>query len=183
MNSIILTGGRSQRFGGNKIEERIDNKSVLEILIGNLPKSKVIVVGLDTELADICIRETPHFGGPLAGVSAAMPYVDSASVAIFGGDMPFAPMILEQLLPLLNKDGVLPLDDEGVAQPLAALYGSGALQKVFANNENMHNQSMRSLLVKLELDLVEVQHKELLLDIDTPQDLIKAIDLYERMRK
>ena len=183
MNTIVLAGGRSRRFGGNKLKARIDQKTILELLIGYLPKSKIIVVGEETELANLCVREEPLFGGPLAGILTAMPYVDSELVAIIAGDMPFAPLLIEQLIPSLKKDGVLPLDSEGVPQPLAAIYKSSALNVAFEKNPDVQNKSIKSLMDELDLDFVKIDRQELLFDIDTLEDLSKAIALNENLPK
>ena len=126
-------------------------------------------------------------GGPLAAVNSALTKIDSDLVAIIATDMPFAPKVLPELQIALNtsttSDCALPLDNQGVAQPLAGIYKTksliAAMEKLQRESE-VFGQSMRSLLKFLQVNIVKVKNPELLIDIDTKSDLKIALDLWSQ---
>lgn len=179
MKKIILTGGTSHRFGSNKSEAEINGRSLLEILTSEL--DDLIIVGPKTNIDAIYVREEPIGGGPVAAIGAAMNVVDTELVAIFATDMPFAPKILEKLEQSLVDDAALPVDSEGVVQPLAALYKSDKLISALNALGNLENRSLKELVAHLRINQVPLAETEFLLDIDTQEDLLKAIDLASRL--
>lgn len=179
MKKIILTGGTSQRFGSNKSEAEINGRSLLEILTSEL--DDVIIVGPKTHIDAIYVREEPIGGGPVAAVGAAMKVVDTELVAVFATDMPFAPKILEKLENSLIDDAALPVDNEGFVQPLAALYKSDKLRSALSSLGDLENRSLKELVNNLKINQVSLVETEFLLDIDTPADLDRAIDLASRL--
>lgn len=181
MNTIILTGGSNRRFGSDKSEEIIGNKNLLQILVSNLPASELIIVGPRKEIPAIYVRETPLHSGPLAGIAAGVDIATEDLVAIYATDMPFAPKLLNQLLAVMTKDGAVPIDEEGIIQPLCGVYRRERLKAALATYLSFTHQSVKSLMSKLDLNLVDVSNKEFLLDIDTRQDLEIAIQLQESL--
>lgn len=179
MKKVILTGGTSKRFGSDKAEAKINGKSLLEILATDL--DELIIVGPTTSLKAIYVREEPIGGGPVSAIGAAMTVVDTELVAIFATDMPFAPKILEKLEQSLVDDAALPVDSEGVVQPLAALYKSDKLRSALIALGNLENRSLKELVAHLRINQVPLAETEFLLDIDTQEDLLKAIDLASRL--
>lgn len=179
MNFIILTGGTSKRFGKDKSQAMLNGRTLLEFATEGL--SNLIVVGPKSNVEASYISESPEFGGPVAGIAAGMNLVDSEIVGIFAVDMPFAPRLIRELEVALVNDAALPLDRDGFAQPLAALYRSAALRRALSEFELLQNQSMKSLVAKLQVDLVKVSNPDLLKDIDTESDLAEAIDLASRL--
>jgi molybdopterin-guanine dinucleotide biosynthesis protein A len=179
MNSIVLTGGTSKRFGSDKSQAKIQGKTLLEYLSDGL--ENLIIVGPETSIAAKYVREEPIGAGPLAAIAAAMNEVDSDLVAIYATDMPFAPRITNQLASALKSDAAIAIDCDGKLQPLAGVYRSEKLKAALATYESVENQSVRSLLSKLVIDEVPVVETELLMDIDTQEDLLKAVDLASRL--
>jgi molybdopterin-guanine dinucleotide biosynthesis protein A len=179
MNSIILTGGTSKRFGSDKSQAKIANKNLLEILTDGL--SDLIIVGPESAIKAKYVREEPQGSGPVAAIGAGLKEVESELVAIFATDMPFASRLLNQLQKALAKEAAIPVDCDGFAQPLAAIYRTEALNRAIATFETLENKSVKELISKLDVDLVPLVETELLLDIDTKADLEKAIDLASRL--
>lgn len=179
MNSIILTGGTSKRFGSDKSQAIIANRTLLEILTEGL--SELIIVGQETPIKAKYVREQPLGSGPVAAIGAGLKEVESELVGIFATDMPFASRLLNQLRIALSKDAAIPVDCDGFAQPLAAIYRTKALKRAIATFETLENKSVKELISKLNVDLVPLVETELLLDIDTKADLEKAIDLASRL--
>jgi molybdopterin-guanine dinucleotide biosynthesis protein A len=179
MNIIVLTGGSSKRFGSDKSKAEINGKSLLEILTDGL--SNLIIVGPESSLAAKYVRENPIGSGPVAAIAEALKEVSSTEVAIFATDMPFAPKLLGALKENLIHDAALPLDCDGFAQPLAAIYRTEKLRSAISKFESVENQSVKSLIAKMVIDQVPVIETELLMDIDTQEDLLKAVDLASRL--
>ncbi|HEY4898755.1 MAG TPA: molybdenum cofactor guanylyltransferase, partial [Candidatus Nanopelagicaceae bacterium] len=138
-SAIILTGGTSKRFGSDKAEAKIAGRALIDHLIESIPQHiPIIVVGPARDSFDSRIQvtqETPAFGGPVAAIAAGLELVRTELVAVFATDMPFAPLLIPQLMNALSNksyesDAVLPNDSNGIAQPLCALYRVDALAKV-----------------------------------------------------
>lgn len=179
MNTIILSGGTSKRFGSDKSQAKIQGKSLLEYLSHGL--ENLIIVGPETSIPAKYVREEPIGSGPVAAIAAAMLEVDSDLVAIYATDMPFAPRITSQLVSALKNDAAVAIDCDGKLQPLAAIYRSSKLRSALASYESVENQSVKSLIAKLVIDEVPVVETEYLMDIDTQEDLLKAVDLASRL--
>lgn len=181
MNVILLTGGTSKRFGSDKSQAKIGGSTMLEILASNLKNHELIIVGPTSSIDARYIREEPMYSGPLAAIGAGLKLVQSELVGIFATDMPFAARLLDQLVGAIVRDAALPVDVDGEAQPLAGVFRTESLRRAFMQYETLENQSVRSLISKLEIDLVSNLDTELLLDIDTEADLMRASKLQSRL--
>jgi molybdopterin-guanine dinucleotide biosynthesis protein A len=179
MNIIVLTGGTSKRFGSDKSQAKIHGKTLLEYLSESL--ENLIIVGPETSIPAKYVREEPIGAGPVAAIAAAMLEVDSDLVAIYATDMPFAPRITNQLINALKNDAAIAIDCDGKMQPLAGVYRSDKLKGALSTYQSVENQSVKSLIAKLVIDQVPVIETELLMDIDTQEDLLKAVDLASRL--
>ena len=179
MNIIVLTGGTSKRFGSDKSKAEINGKSLLEILTDGL--SNLIIVGPESSVSAKYVRENPLGSGPVAAIAEALKEVSSTEVAIFATDMPFAPKLLGTLKENLIHDAALPLDCDGFAQPLAAIYRTEKLRSAISKFESVENKSVKELISHLVIDCVPLVDTEYLLDIDTPAELERAIDLAGRL--
>jgi molybdopterin-guanine dinucleotide biosynthesis protein A len=179
MKTIILTGGTSKRFGSDKSEALINSKTLLEYLTEGL--SNLVIVGPKTKIDAFYVREEPIGAGPVAAIGAGLNVVDSDLVSIFATDMPFAPRIVPQLLNSLVNDAAIPMDCDGYVQPLAGVYRTEKLRRALEEFESLENRSVKDLISKLNIDRVPLVETEFLLDIDTKEDLAKAIDLASRL--
>ena len=179
MKTIVLTGGTSKRFGSDKSQAKINGKTLLEIISSNL--EDLIIVGPESSVKAKYILENPPHGGPVAAIGAALKFVDTELVGIFAVDMPFATRLISELSEKLTLDAVLPVDDQGYAQPLAGVYKAEPLRNAIATFDSLGGESMKSLISKLRIDRVEVLNRDLLLDIDNQEDLKLAIDLHSKL--
>lgn len=180
MTSIILTGGKSTRFGKNKSEAIVCGKTLLEILVSNLPDNDIVIVGPETNVAARYIREEPLFSGPVAAIAAALKIIESDSVAVFATDMPFAPLVLPELLRNFNSDAAIPLDALGISQPLSAIYRTESLKRAISSLPTATNQSMKKLLEQMTVELISTCNFDYLMDIDSPEDIFAAISIQRR---
>lgn len=146
VTGVILAGGRSHRFGGDKLLAILDGRSLLEHAIGAVGAvaDDVLVVGPAERSIDpaalatrreVRLRVVPDrvpFAGPAAGLRTALELAREPLVLVAAGDMPrLVPAVLELLVRTLAAgdsgvvDAVL-LSYQGRMRPLPAALRVGA---------------------------------------------------------
>ena len=110
VTGIVLAGGRSTRFGTDKLTVEVDGRPLLHhsIAAAAAVASRVIVVappGPDPALpAELearvrVIHDPESFGGPLVGLAAALAEAETPIALVVGGDMPrMVPLVLRRLV-------------------------------------------------------------------------------------
>ena len=182
-SALILTGGTSKRFGSDKSEAIFNGKALIDFLISSLPADvAVVIVGPDRDEFPSTIqmiKEDPPGGGPVAGIAAGLPLIETEYVAVLATDMPYSTGLVPLLLSGLSNEveAVLAIDGEGFQQPFSGVYRVSSLLRVLGTKELLMGRSMRSVLVELKVKEVSLHADDsrLLLDIDTREDLIKAV--------
>lgn len=182
---MILTGGASSRFGSDKSQALIGQRSLIEHLLVTLPSYvEVVVVGPQLQMTSRAVRytqESPLGGGPVAAIHAGLELIDTEFVAVIATDMPFAGQILEVLIDNLPglEDATIPLDWQGIQQPLCALYRTEALARAVGQVGTVQGQAVRRVIDRLTVKELSLQPdlRRILLDVDTPSDLELAINL------
>lgn len=181
-SALILTGGTSNRFGSDKSEAILQGNTLIDYLISSIPAGvPVVIVGPARDEFATTIRvvqdDSPG-GGPVAGIAAGLPLIETEYVSVLATDMPYS----AALVPLLMKDlsdevdGAIVVDEEGFQQPFSGIYRTLVLKRALEEIAPVSGQSMRKLLNQLHVTHVKLSADErhLLVDIDTPEDLIKA---------
>jgi molybdopterin-guanine dinucleotide biosynthesis protein A len=133
LDAIVLAGGASTRFGGDKLAATIDGRTVLARSVATareVARRVVVVIGPDDpvpELQEVVLARDPvAHRGPLAGVVTGLAALADADVVlVLAGDMPgVRPSVLRLLVDALGADGSLAiahLEADPVATlPLAA---------------------------------------------------------------
>ena len=188
VTGLVLAGGRSSRFGRDKLAERIDGRTLLDSAIdGVTPAATDILVvaapeaALDLPAGARLVHDPVAFEGPLAGVAAGLRAAREAIVLAVGGDMPtLVGAVIDSMLAALDVAGVeaVVLEHEGRARPLPiAMRRDPALAAVdvlLADGE----RRLRALIETLETTVIpEPTWRALdpygmtVRDIDTPADL------------
>lgn len=183
LSALILTGGRSSRFGSDKSLAMLKGQSLLSHLLTDLAVNiEVVIVGptFESQLRPLkFVQEDPAGGGPVAAVDAGLAMISTEFVALVATDMPFAATVIHELANSLESsiDGLVPIDAEGVPQTLCAIYRTSALRNALTTLGSPQGRSMRSLTALLQLREIELSAslKSRLLDIDTPEELQQAI--------
>jgi molybdenum cofactor guanylyltransferase len=202
VTAIVLAGGRSSRFGRNKLEVRIDGASILEraIRAARTVADEVIVAGsavpdgVDADGNGAPTRSVPDdaaFAGPLAGLAGALRETTTALAIVVGGDMPdLAPAVLESMLRRLaadrDLDAVL-LQDPGPEPPrrqvLPLAVRAASVSDVAADAVRAGDRSLVRLVDRLRIVEVPVvtwlaldPEGRTLRDVDRPADLHQIHD-------
>lgn len=181
---MILSGGRSRRFGGvHKPGVRLGGQTVISRILGTVrqavPEAEVWVAGTTVGLTDAeadsvgSVREEPEFSGPLAGIEAAARTMgDSEVTVILAGDMPLVrPDHLRALIAASRESG-LPaagVDDRGKRQFLCAAWPTALLRRRLADIGQTQDRAVKLLFSGLEVAPVDVDPAEIV-DFDTPEE-------------
>ncbi len=187
VSAIVLAGGRSTRFGRDKLAEPLDGATVLERTIAavmTVASDVIVVVRPDSGPALSAgvrlARDPMPDGGPLVGVLAGLAAASHRSVLIVGGDMPWlVPGVLRSLLLALGPDKeAAALDSDGHPQQLPIAVRRDAAAAVARRLTGSGERRLGALLDALELVVIAERDWRLhddegatLRDIDTPGDL------------
>jgi molybdopterin-guanine dinucleotide biosynthesis protein A len=111
VSAVVLAGGRSSRFGRDKLAEPIGGEPVLGLTITaalDVATDIVVVTGPDATVevppGVRIARDPTAYGGPLVGVLAGLAAARHEAVLVVGGDMPWLrpdvlALMLEALVP------------------------------------------------------------------------------------
>lgn len=190
--AIVLGGGRSSRMGTDKLALVLDGRSLLERATGAaFAWADAVVVAGDRPqpwVGDPRVRfrpEEPRFGGPVAGIAAALDdLVDAEEILLLAGDLADPAGVVTLLADAeWGPAGVVLEDDEGWPQYLAGCYRAEALTAAVAALPHARDVSVRRLLRGLRLARRRVDGRTVL-DLDTPEvaKLVGAEDPHLRMK-
>ncbi|WP_309132710.1 molybdenum cofactor guanylyltransferase [Brevibacterium sp.] len=212
--AIILSGGRSTRFGevhkpAVHLGDRTVISRVLSTVLSAAPEAEVWVAGptegLD-EAENECvraIREEPRFGGPLAGISAAVAQFAAAESAgaefhsatesargdgvesdvtfVLAGDMPVVTPGHLQALARACRDTGRPAaaeDDRGKLQFLCAAWPTRLLRSRLSEIGPPVNLPVKRLFETVEPVVIDADPSELA-DFDTPEEFENLVERTE----
>lgn len=165
VGAIVLAGGRSSRFGRDKLIEPIDGTPLLDRAIEAVQAvaSDVVVVVAPGARRVVpagarVVHDTAAFQGPLAGVAAGLAALpaDIARVIVVGGDMPtLAPRVLRRLVDGLGPKAVaVLLGTEGEAPPLPSAYDRQAASAAVAALLARGERRLRALPERLGVSVI-----------------------------
>ena len=188
VTAIVLAGGRSSRFGRDKLVEPIDGRPLLDHAIEAVrPVAGHILVVVPPGAAPALptgttlVRDPTPFEGPLAGLLAGLRAADDPVVLAVGGDTPdLVVAVVESMLEALDSTGAdaVVLEHDGRARPLpVVLRREPAVAAATALYERGERR-LRALTETLATSVIpETTWRALdpdaltLRDIDTPADL------------
>lgn len=193
VSGIVLAGGRSSRFGSDKLAAVVDGRTLLEHAVAAVAtvSTEVIVVsapddGRPLPTADVPVRravDSEPFGGPLLGLQTGLEAAREPIVIVVGGDMPtLRPAVLAALVRALlaAPDGTTAatLSAQGRLVPLPAVLRTGAgtdLSRRLVAEGERRLRAMFGRLVTRQLSEGEWRPLDpdgsTLRDVDRPEDL------------
>ena len=194
IGAIVLAGGRSSRFGRDKLAEPIDGRPLLHHAIAavqSVAGDVVVVVapGQDPALPEgvRLVHDAAAFEGPLAGLAAGLEALDPDidRVVVVAGDMPtLEPAVLKRLVAMLGPSvdlALLAVSGEPVPLPMAVRRDMAlvAVQGSLAGGE----RRLRALSSVLRTSVIaeatwrlDDPYGDTLRDIDTLADLAPGTD-------
>lgn len=184
----MLAGGRSRRFGRNKLAEPFGGETLLAQAVRAVAQvcSEVVVVAAPAarppgELPDVRVVHDarPHLG-PLAGLVAGLVHATTATAVVVGGDMSsLVPGVLEELLGTLEETAAdaAVLADGGTTRPLPL----AIRKRCLAMAQYRLDEGERSLRVFLEALDVRVLAEEAWRALDPSGGTLRDIDRQEDM--
>lgn len=186
--AVVLAGGRSSRFGRDKLAEPIDDRPMLDHVIERLRAvtSEIVVVAATGATPDIpsdidVVQDDAPFEGPLAGLAVGLRAIDPGveRVVVVGGDMPtVVPAVLDRIIAGLDHREAAVLEHESRPRPLpmavrrpSAIH---AADRLLADGE----RRLRAILEYLDVEVIAegVWRQDdpdgvTLRDVDVPGDL------------
>lgn len=188
---IVLAGGRSVRFGGNKLVQPYRGMPLLHhslLRLGELCSGVVVVLSPEAEAPDLpigvrveIVRDASEGQGPLAGILAGLGAVATDLAFVTGGDMPelSIPVGLEMLRVADEADvEAVALADEGRFRPLPLVVGAPRARAVAHAALHDGERSLRGFLDRLLVAVLDEAtwhaldpERRSLRDIDEPGDL------------
>lgn len=182
IHPAVLTGGRSRRFGRDKLLEPVGEppRPLVRVPIEALRAvfgPRVRIVG-DADpavalLADGTIPDALPGTGPIGGVVSALEYL-GAAVFVLGGDMPaFTPahirLILDASVSHTDAWAVLAATSS-VLQPCAGIYRPAALSTLRSRLDS-GRRSLHDALPGDRIVTVQISEPRACANINTPADL------------
>jgi molybdopterin-guanine dinucleotide biosynthesis protein A len=187
IGAIVLAGGRSSRFGRDKLAEPVDGQALLDHAIAAVRAMADEIVVVATPDAEPPLPEgialahdARPFEGPLAALDAGLAATTADRVIVVGGDMPtLVPAVLGRLVAALGDDAsaaILEVRGPRPILPLAltARPSRAAVRRLLDRGE----RRLGAVLDVLELRVVpesdwrsDDPDGRTLRDVDTPADL------------
>jgi molybdopterin-guanine dinucleotide biosynthesis protein A len=160
VEGFILVGGASSRMGADKSGLVLNGKTTVSLILEALRPltSKVSVVGTSPEASSSGLPAVPDLHenwGPLAGIQAALHACRSEHCLVIACDLPFVTCELFAFLLGVESqtDGpaaVVPLQSDGRAQPLCAVYKKISCLRAAEQSIALGQHSPRAMLDKME---------------------------------
>lgn len=174
--AIVIAGGRSTRFGSDKLLAEVDGGTLLErtMTAAQVCAPVVLVSGSDASVTSgvVTVSEYPRWGGPCAAIAAGLAALgdDATDVLVLAADLAHPEAAVTSLLAL--RAGVL-ADDDGHPQWLLSRAPLHVLRDRLAELEaegGAAGRPARAIVGELGLPLVAAP-AHAVADIDVQDDL------------
>ncbi|RLL83879.1 MULTISPECIES: molybdenum cofactor guanylyltransferase [unclassified Petrotoga] len=186
MNALLLSGGKSSRFGTNKAMETINGRPLIEQIVKGLKNAfeKVYIIGNVKEyvfLQDVffCEDIIPN-KGPLGGLLTGLTCSDSDYNFLTACDMPFLTNEFFEFVKLQKKDyDVLVPEYNSYLEPLAAVYSKKCLPFISASLKK-DQLKLKSFFPKVKVRIIK---ETIIREIGEPEKLFFNINYKKDVEK
>jgi molybdopterin-guanine dinucleotide biosynthesis protein A len=204
IETFILVGGRSIRFGSDKAIAELNGQSILERTASavrkSLPDSRIrLVAANDSQFsapATLAMSLPTVFDlhegrGPIGGLQTALGYAESEWVLALACDQPLlSAELIGRLVSLIadNLDAIVPTQPDGKPQPLCSLYRTKPCLAVIGEllKPNRSAPPLRVIFEKVRTRHVSFEEisdlpgsEHFFLNMNTTDDLHRATELSE----
>jgi molybdopterin-guanine dinucleotide biosynthesis protein A len=188
LGAIVLAGGRSSRFGRDKLAEPVAGRPLLERAIDAVGRvaTDVVVVAAPAITRALppgvtLVHDADAYEGPLAGLASGLAALDPVvgRVIVVGGDMPtLVPAVLGRLLDQLDAHDLAVLADDAGPRPLPMALRRSTAAPVVDRLLAGGDRRLRALITELAVSVIEPSawrrddpSGDTLRDVDVPEDL------------
>ena len=168
-SAIVLAGGRSSRFGSDKLAAPVRGGTLLDAAIAGVHAvaTDVVVVLAPGDQRSIggggavrTVTDPEPFGGPLVGLLAGLEVVDQPLVVVAGGDMPdldagVLGLMVQTLAAAGEEVGAVILEQRGRGVPLPAVVRTGSATDMARRLVADGERSLRGLFARLPTRIIE----------------------------
>ena len=189
----MLAGGRSRRFGSDKLSATHRGIPLLHhaiLRLGEVCSEVVVVIAPDAPEPPVPVGATARFvrdaregDGPLAGLSRGLDEVAGDVAVAAGGDMPdLSTAVLREMLGVIDDASIdaVALQDGDRFRPLPCLVRVAPARDAARALLEAGERSLRSLLSALHLAVIDEPTwtaldpgRRTLFDVDEPDDLTR----------
>jgi molybdopterin-guanine dinucleotide biosynthesis protein A len=188
IEGFILIGGQSRRMGADKSQLTIAGQSFVERIASKLSAvtTSVKLVGGKPAAAELNLETVPDVypqWGALGGVHAAISACSAEWALVVACDFPFVTSQLFARLAIVRDDfdAVAPIQNDGIPQPLCALYRVEPCLRLAEQFINSGERKPVALLQSVQTrwvsfdELRNLEGADRLFDnINTPEDYVRV---------
>jgi molybdopterin-guanine dinucleotide biosynthesis protein A len=188
VSAIVLAGGRSSRFGRDKLAEPVAGRALLDHAIAAVRPlaQETIVVAPPRESPRVpqgivVVHDPAAFEGPLVGLVAGLRRATNPVTLVVGGDMPtLVPAVLEAMIARLVDPGLdaVILEDDDRRRPLPSALRTAPARAAGSRLVAAGERRLGALFEALATAVIDQSTWRLLdpdgrtlRDVDTPADL------------
>ncbi len=196
--ALILAGGRSRRFGGDKTRAVLAGNTLLERVIAATDGlvDETLVLGGWAPPGTAHRLEPERFEGPLAALAHGLGIVGSATCLVLAADHPhLQPRLLQLVLARhganrddRHVDATVPVTSGG-PQPLVACYDTAAVATIATALVASGERRLVALLDHVDVEwITEAEWRDVdpdgrsFDDVDAPDDLARAVERSDPQR-
>ena len=191
ITGIVLAGGKSSRMGTDKCYLTLGGNSLVEIALRKLQTlcSEVVISSncSDYDAPGVkVIRDLITDSGPLAGIYSAMKETNAENFLVIPADLPFitTDFLKELVAGCQNYDAVVPRNNEGYIEPLAAYYNRACLP-IIEESLMSGDFSVYKILKKLNVNYFKWEtlpiagKMHLFMNLNSPEDYRQAEEIFK----
>lgn len=189
----VLAGGKSTRFGANKLFFQVGTRTMLEWVLYAALKSKSneIILSVKSLEFDIpgkikdrikVVKDEIDEYSPLIGIMSAARASTNSKIVIVSADSPLVTgnflNLLDSYLEKMDVDGVVPIWNDGSIEAIHAAYRTSSVLSVcelLTNYKNYNVKAIPSMLKRvyfLPVSYLEKRDKLSITDFDSPSEIL-----------